>query len=88
MDTFGFQNFPVYQDAKAFRQLVRRLQKKFPPIEKYVLADQINRSCLSIILNIAGKDRRRNPDKDFARFPRDGDCFCKAKLLQLRSCGG
>ena len=67
MDTFRFKNFPVYKDAKAFRQLVRRLLKKFPTAEKYVLADQINRSCISIILNIAEGSAKKS-DKDFARF--------------------
>lgn len=67
MTTFRFREFKVYKDARAFRQLVRKILKKFPSNEKFILKDQINRSCLSIILNIAEGSAKKS-DKDFSRF--------------------
>ena len=67
MTTFRFKNFKVYKDARKFRQFIRQVLKKFPSEEKYVLKDQINRSCLSIVLNIAEGSAKKS-DKDFARF--------------------
>ena len=67
MATFRFRNFKVYQDAKKFRQLVRKILKKFPSDERYALTDQISRSCLSIVLNIAEGSAKKS-DKEFSRF--------------------
>ena len=67
MKTFRFREFPVYGDARKFRQLVRSYLRKFPSEEKYLLTEQINRSCLSIVLNIAEGSAKKS-DKDFARF--------------------
>ena len=57
----------MYMDAKKFRRLVRALLKKFPSSETHILKDQINRSCLSILLNTAEGSAKRS-DKEFARF--------------------
>lgn len=68
MQTFRFRQFKVYQDSINFRIKIKKLAKNyFPPEEKYVLTDQINRASTSIVLGIAeGSDR--STDKDFALF--------------------
>ena len=67
MKTFRFKDFQVYKDAKKLRRTVLKFLQKFPSEEKYRLVDQIHRSCLSIILNIAEGSAKKS-DKDFARF--------------------
>ena len=67
MKTFRFRDFTIYQAARAFRKKVEAHLKKFPSSEKYCLIDQIHRSCLSILLNIA-EGSAKNTDKDFARY--------------------
>lgn len=67
MKTFRFRDFPVYQEALLFRKKVALILATFPVSEKYRLVDQIHRSCLSIILNIAEGSAKQS-DADFARF--------------------
>ena len=67
MITFRFREFSVYKTAKSFRSTVRQLLKKFPREEQYKMSAQIDRACLSIILNIAEGSAKRS-DQDFARF--------------------
>jgi len=67
MKTFRFRDFTVYKEARAFRKLVRDQLKDFPQSEKYRLIDQIHRSSLSILLNIA-EGSAKGSDLDFARY--------------------
>ena len=67
MDTFRFKEFEVYKDAKEFRRMIKSFLEKFPPEERYALKDQINRSCLSVLLNIAEGSAKMS-DREFARF--------------------
>lgn len=67
MKTFRFRDFPVYKDALRFRKNIAEILQKFPTVEKYRLIDQIHRSCLSIILNIAEGSAKQS-DMEFARF--------------------
>ena len=58
--------FKVYKDAKSFYLIIVKISKTFPR-EHWELADQIRRSSLSVILNIAegsGKDS----DKELNRY--------------------
>ena len=66
MNTFRFLDFEVYKLAKALHQEVIKLTKHFPR-ECNSLADQIFRSSLSVVLNIAEGSAKRS-DKDFNRF--------------------
>ena len=64
--TFRFLKFKVYQDAKEFYRQVVKMTKNFPQ-KFWELGDQMRRSSLSVILNIAegsGKDS----DKEFNRY--------------------
>ena len=65
---FRFREFPVYQDARQFRQELKELSKRcFPREEQYALSSQLWRALDSILLNIAeGADRYS--DLDFSRF--------------------
>lgn len=67
MKTFRFRDFPVYREALTFRKKVIAAIGNFPSNEKYRLVDQIHRSCMSIILNIAEGSAKQS-DPDFARF--------------------
>jgi four helix bundle protein len=69
MKTFRFRDFTIYQEARLFRQLVRTNLQLFPQEERFRLIDQIHRSALSIMLNIA-EGSAKGTDKDFARFLR------------------
>ncbi len=63
---FRFRNFKVYQDAKLIHKQIVELTTKFPRNYWY-LADQIKRSSLSIVLNVAEGSSKQS-DKDFNRY--------------------
>lgn len=63
---FRFRNFKVYQDAKLFHREIVMLVNIFPRHYWY-LADQLRRSSLSVVLNIAEGSSRQS-DKDFNRY--------------------
>ncbi len=50
---FSFEKLNVYVVARKLVTGIYRLQKKFPVEEKYALGDQIRRSAVSIVSNIA-----------------------------------
>ena len=61
-----FKNFKVYKDGQALVVVIFRLTRRFSK-EFYFLSDQINRSALSVVLNIA-EGSGKNSDKDFNRY--------------------
>ncbi|MBI2035191.1 MAG: four helix bundle protein [Candidatus Liptonbacteria bacterium] len=61
-----FKEFKVYKDAKSLVVLIFRLTRRFPR-EFYYLSDQMNRCCLSIVLNIA-EGAAKKSNKDFNRY--------------------
>ena len=63
---FRFRNFRVYQDAKSLHKEIVFLANQFPRSYWY-LADQIKRSSLSVVLNIAEGSSKQS-DKDFNRY--------------------
>jgi four helix bundle protein len=67
MKTFRFRDFIIYTEARDFRKIVCQSLRSFPSSEQFRLVDQIHRSCLSIVLNIAEGSAKQS-DKDFARF--------------------
>lgn len=64
--SFRFRNFRVYQDAKKLHIQTVILVNKFPRSYQY-LSDQIKRSSLSIVLNIAEGSSKQS-DRDFNRY--------------------
>ena len=73
---FGFEDLEVYKAARAFRRRVYKLAKLLPSEEKYVLAQQMRRSAVSITNNIAeGHGRRHWQDNSrFCRIARGSLC--------------
>ena len=63
---FRFRNFKVYQEAKFLHKEIVILTNKFPR-QYWYLIDQLRRSSLSIILNIAEGSSKQS-DKDFNRY--------------------
>ena len=63
---FRYRKFNVYQDAKNLHKEIIFLVNEFPRQYQY-LADQVKRSSLSIVLNIAEGSSKQS-DKDFNRF--------------------
>lgn len=64
--SFRFRNFKVYQDAKLLHKEIAILVNAFPRNYWY-LADQMRRSSLSIVLNIAEGSSKQS-DKDSNRY--------------------
>jgi len=63
---FRFLNFKVYRDAKNFYHEIVRITAKFPR-EYWELGDQMRRSALSVVLNLAEGSAKKS-DKDFNRY--------------------
>lgn len=67
MKNFRFLDWKVYKDSKELLEIIFKIVEKLPNKIKFNLGDQLTRSTLSIVLNIAegsGKDS----DKDMNRF--------------------
>ena len=62
----NFRDFKVYRDAKVLVTLTFRFTRSFPK-EFYYLSDQMNRACLSIVLNVAEGSAKKS-NKDFNRY--------------------
>ena len=58
--------FKVYQDAKKLHKEIALITKRYPR-SFYYLKDQLRRSSLSIVLQIAEGSAKRS-DKDFNRY--------------------
>ena len=67
MFNYNFEKLEVWKLSLQAIKEIKRLVKKFPLEEKYVLVDQIRRAVLSIALNIA-EGWGRKTKKDFSRF--------------------
>lgn len=50
---FSFESIGVYTKARTLVKEVYKLQRQFPPEERYALGDQIRRSITSVTSNIA-----------------------------------
>ena len=67
MENFRFSEWPVYKLAKEITSVVFGLTKSFPQGFRYDLGSQLNRSVISIVLNIA-EGSGKGSDRDFTRF--------------------
>ncbi|OGE00408.1 hypothetical protein A2W45_00590 [Candidatus Curtissbacteria bacterium RIFCSPHIGHO2_12_41_11] len=63
---FRFLNFKVYKDAKKFYHEIVRITANFPR-QYWELGDQMRRSALSVILNLAEGSAKKS-DRDFNRY--------------------
>jgi four helix bundle protein len=64
METFRFIKFPVYIASK---ELCKNVYKLTGSLKDYSLRDQIRRSALSVVLNIA-EGSARDSDRQFSNF--------------------
>ena len=53
MSYTDFENLPVYQKARAFRNRIYELVKKLPAFEEYNLKFQMRKAAVSLTNNIA-----------------------------------
>jgi four helix bundle protein len=67
MNEFRFLDWNVYKNAKDLVKKIYKFTNKFPQNFKYELGGQINRSAISIVLNIA-EGSGKNSDKELNRF--------------------
>ncbi len=67
MEKFRFLKWKVYKDSKELFQIVIKIVSKLPQNLKYEVDNQLTRSCLSIILNIA-EGSGKNSDKELNRY--------------------
>lgn len=66
MDT-RFENLDVWKKAHQYTLIVYKITKKFPPEEKFSLADQLKRSASSVPTNIV-EGNERNSQKEYIQF--------------------
>ena len=66
-NTFRFLEWKVYRDAQKLLKEIISLVRKLPPDIRYTLGNQIIKSALSIVLNIA-EGSGRFTDKELSRF--------------------
>lgn len=67
MFEYNFEKLEVWKLALEAIREIKKVTKKFPVEEKYILTDQIRRAVLSVALNIA-EGFGRQSKKDFRRF--------------------
>ncbi len=67
MDEFRFLNWKAYKDAKELLGEVIKITSRLPLHLKYEFGNQLVRSALSIVLNIA-EGSGKNSDKELNRF--------------------
>lgn len=61
---FSFEKLIVYKKAKEYVKVVYSLLLKFPSEERFAMCDQLRRSSVSVISNIAeGTSRQTSKDK-------------------------
>ncbi|MDD4179883.1 MAG: four helix bundle protein [Candidatus Margulisbacteria bacterium] len=78
-EIFDFENLLVYKKALAFIDEVYAVCGRFPPIERFALADQFRRAATSIALNIAeGTGGSRIEFKKFLKIARRSIRECVA----------
>ena len=57
---FSFETLEVYQKCRVLVSDIYRLQRRFPPEERYALGDQMRRASTSITANLAEGSGRQS----------------------------
>ncbi|MBI2038530.1 MAG: four helix bundle protein [Candidatus Nealsonbacteria bacterium] len=83
MFSYNFEKLDVWKISLQVIREVKKIIKKFPLEEKYVLSDQIRRAALSIALNIA-EGWGRKTKKDFSRFISNAIGSCLEVIASLK----
>ena len=79
-EPFSYRRLVVYQKGSELVRLIYSVTKKFPPEEKFALANQIQRAAVSVTSNIA-EAMGRYSDKDKLHFIE----FSYGSLLEIMS---
>ena len=79
-EPFSYRRLVVYQKGRELVRLIYSVTKKFPPEEKFALANQIQRAAVSVTSNIA-EAMGRYSDKDKLHFIE----FSYGSLLEIMS---
>lgn len=66
---YNFEKLEIWKQAREFCNKVYKRTDQFPRKENFCLIDQIRRSAVSVVLNIA-EGSNRNSRPDFIRFLR------------------
>ncbi len=69
----SFRDLTVYKKAFALAMEIFKITKKFPPVEKYELIDQLRRSSRSVCRAIGEGYRKRQYPKHFSSKMSDAD---------------
>ncbi|MEP6663787.1 MAG: four helix bundle protein [Verrucomicrobiota bacterium] len=64
---FNFEKLETWQEAISFADLIYRLTRNFPDVERFGLTNQMRRAAVSISSNIA-EGCSRSSRVDYARF--------------------
>jgi len=67
MHEYSFEKLEVYNDARKYVTRIYRITDTFPNVERYALANQLQRAAVSITSNIA-EGSSRSSYKDKAHF--------------------
>ncbi len=67
MDRFRFLNWQAYKDSQELLTEILKTVKKIPGEYRFELGNQIVRSALSVVLNIA-EGSGKNSDKELKRY--------------------
>lgn len=67
MENFSFEKLLVYKKARLLTKQVYLLVEKLPSFEKYALCEQLRRSIVSVVSNIA-EQSGRNSHKEKCHF--------------------
>ncbi|RJP43777.1 four helix bundle protein [Candidatus Parcubacteria bacterium] len=67
MERFRFLEWKVYRDAKEVVSIILRMVAELPKEYRFEMGNQVIRSSLSIVLNIA-EGSGKGSDKDFNHF--------------------
>lgn len=67
MKNFRFLDWDIYQDARELFSVVLKLVNKLPKEYRFELGTQMNRACLSVILNIA-EGSGKSSDRELNRY--------------------
>jgi four helix bundle protein len=67
MFKYNFEKLEIWKLSLRTIKEIKKITKKFPLEEKYILTEQIKRAALSVALNIA-EGWGRKTKKDFGRF--------------------
>lgn len=83
---FSFESLEVYNCARLLVKDIYRLQNLFPASERYALGDQVRRSAISIVSNIA-EGSGRNSIKEKIHFIEISfgsmtESFCQLQVAQ------